>query len=154
MARYLDQTGLKHFWKRIKERMPGPLMAYPVGSIYMTIKYDFDPRESFGGSWEKIEEGRCLIQAGGTYKLGSTGGEFSHQLALNEMPSHKHNVVLEDGTKISTWVTNVGEGTGWHIPVDGNTYGHQEYITTYAGGTNGHNNMQPYLAVMIWKRTA
>ena len=155
MAKYLDQTGLKYFWGKIKAKMPGPLQAYPVGSIYMSISSGFNPNTSFGGTWSKIAEGHCLIQAGDRYVLGSTGGESTHKLTVQEMPNHAHAVVRNDGQKISSWPTNVADGDKWYVPVDGNnTYGHTEYMAAFAGGGNAHNNMPPYLAVNIWKRTA
>lgn len=155
MANYLDQNGLRYFWGKIKAKMPGPLQAYPVGSIYMSISSSFNPNSSFGGTWVKISEGHCLIQAGDMYILGSTGGESKHKLTAQEMPNHAHAVVRNDGEKISSWPTNVSDGNKWYVPVDGNnTFGHTEYMAAFAGGDNAHNNMQPYLAVNIWKRTA
>lgn len=155
MAKYLDQTGLKYFWGKIKAKMPGPLQAYPVGSIYMSISSSFNPNTSFGGTWSKIAEGHCLIQAGDRYVLASTGGESTHKLTVDEMPRHSHSVVRNDGTKLSAWATNAGGGNVWYMPVDGNnTGGHLEYMADFEGDSNVHNNMPPYLAVNIWKRTA
>lgn len=155
MAKYLDQNGLKYFWGKIKAKMPGPLQAYPVGSVYISISSNFNPNTSFGGTWSKIAEGHCLIQGGDRYVLGSTGGESTHKLTVQEMPQHAHAVVRNDGQKISSWPTNVADGNIWYIPVDGsNTYGHTEYMADFQGGSNAHNNMPPYLAVNIWKRTA
>nr|DAX66754.1 MAG TPA: baseplate wedge protein [Caudoviricetes sp.] len=155
MANYLDQNGLRYFWGKIKEKMPGPLQAYPVGSIYISISSSFNPNKSFGGTWSKITEGHCLIQAGNTYTLGSTGGESTHKLTVDEMPSHNHKIVRGDNTRVSSWRSNVSDGLGWYMPADGNdTYGHMEYNVTFEGGNSAHNNMPPYLAVNIWKRTA
>lgn len=154
MAKYLDQNGLRYFWGKIKAKMPGPLQAYPVGSIYMSISSGFNPNTSFGGTWAKIAEGHCLIQAGDRYVLGSTGGESKHQLTVEEMPSHEHKIVRQDGESLSSWATNAGEGGIWALPVDGPTGGHQGYKASSAGGSSAHNNMPPYLAVNIWKRTA
>lgn len=155
MANYLDQNGLRYFWGKIKAKMPGPLQAYPVGSIYISISSSFNPNSSFGGTWSKIAEGHCLIQAGERYALASTGGESTHTLNVQEMPRHAHAVLRNDGEKISSWPTNVADGNLWYIPVDGNnTFGHTEYMAEFEGGGGAHNNMPPYLAVNIWKRTA
>lgn len=155
MAEYLDKTGLKYFWEQIKAKIPGPLQAYPVGSIYMSISSNFNPNTSFGGTWSKIAEGHCLIQAGDNYVFGSTGGESTHTLTVSEMPAHTHKIVRMDNNKVSSWGTTAGEGSIWEIPADGNnTHGHLEYMAALAGGDIAHNNMPPYLAVNIWKRTA
>lgn len=48
------------------------------------------PTDLFGGTWEALEQGRVLIGQGSSYPAGSTGGEATHTLSLNEMPSHNH----------------------------------------------------------------
>lgn len=146
MANYLDQTGLRYFWEKIKAKLNGPLHAYPVGSIYMSISSDFNPNTSFGGTWSKITEGQCLIQAGNTYALGSTGGESTHTLTVKEMPSHSHTYSLAHG--------NNDPAGGFNY---GNTFTGRRndgIFSAREGGDQAHNNMMPYLAVNIWKRTA
>lgn len=75
------------------------LLAYPVGSIYMSMSAT-NPAELFGGTWEQIAQGRCLIGAGTgtdsrseskTFTAGATGGEYNHVLTVGEMPSHNHS---------------------------------------------------------------
>lgn len=145
MAKYLDQTGLTYFWGKIKAKMPGPLQAYPVGSIYMSISSGFNPNKSFGGTWSKIAEGQCLIQAGNSYALGSTGGESTHTLTVSEMPSHDHGLNHFHGSR------NFQHGGDFTSLVANGDTG---YNTLTTGGGKAHNNLPPYLAVNIWKRTA
>ena len=66
-----------------------PSSIYPVGSIYMSFN-SADPATLFGGSWDKLEDGRVLIGANTTYYAGSTGGEFTHTLSVDELPMHGH----------------------------------------------------------------
>lgn len=66
-----------------------PDIVYPIGSIYMSLNAT-NPAELFGGSWEKLEEGRVLIGANNTYVAGTKGGEYSHRLTLSEIPAHTH----------------------------------------------------------------
>lgn len=75
---------LKNLSSRIDE-IPNP---YPVGAIYLSLTND-DPADLFGGVWEKIE-GRFLLASSSTYTLNSQGGEATHVLTTNEMPSHSH----------------------------------------------------------------
>lgn len=103
MAKYLDQTGLTYFWGKIKGFVNSH--EHPVGSVYITISSSLNPATQWGGTWSKIAEGQCLIQAGTTYALGSTGGETTHKLVVSEMPSHNHKVDL---------VNNVNSGTEGH----------------------------------------
>lgn len=61
-------------------------IVYPVGSIYMSVN-DTDPSLLFHGTWERIKD-RFLLASGDTYSAGSTGGEATHTLNINEMPPY------------------------------------------------------------------
>jgi len=61
---------------------------YPVGSIYISVN-NTSPSILFGGEWEQIQE-KFLLSAGDTHTAGTTGGEFSHTLTIDEMPQHNH----------------------------------------------------------------
>ena len=63
-------------------------LIYPVGSIYMSVN-STNPSVFFGGTWEQIKD-TFLLATGDTYANGSTGGEATHTLTENEMPSHTH----------------------------------------------------------------
>ena len=121
--------------------------VYPVGSIYMSVN-STSPATLFGGTWKAIQ-GKFLLGANSsTYKAGSTGGEATHTLTNNEMPNHQHSI----------WFPNSGSEQSAEIgyPEVGskNTYYAEASKTSGAGGGAAHNNMPPYLAVYIWKRTA
>lgn len=116
---------------------------YPVGSIYMSVNAT-SPSSLFGGTWEQLED-RFLLGAGTTYTAGDTGGEATHTLTTDEMPSHAHEITTgANSINSSGSVSQRGFGSG--------TVGSQG--TTSVGGGEAHNNMPPYLAVYIWKRTA
>lgn len=145
MAKYLDQTGLTYFWGKIKGFVNSH--EHPVGSVYITISSSFNPANHWGGTWSKIAEGQCLIQAGNTYALGSTGGESEHTLTIHEMPYHNHNIL-----KPRWGATSEGANAVWGSNGSGDGEGYDG--RGYQGDGVAHNNMQPYLAVNIWKRTA
>ena len=67
--------------------------TFPVGAIYLSTN-STNPGNIFGGSWEQIQD-KFLLSAGSTYIAGSTGGEATHTLTTNEMPSHLHNNTIE-----------------------------------------------------------
>lgn len=129
---------------------------YPVGSIYISTSSTFNPQNVWGGTWRKTADGRCLIGANSTYPLGSTGGEAEHILENNEMPSHDHE--LSDWAM--SWKMNGAKGEvnlGVSATSDAwtNNRGYFKSRTTKpTGGSQPHNNMQPYLAVYIWERIA
>lgn len=121
--------------------------VYPVGSIYMSVN-STNPKTLFGGTWVQIKD-RFLLAAGTTYKAGATGGEATHTLTESEMPSHNHAVYFpNDGAADHSAPGNYPDG-----PSDSTYYAVGSY-TSSAGGGGAHNNMPPYLAVYVWKRTA
>ena len=128
-------------------------LVYPVGSIYMSVN-STSPATLFGGTWVQLKD-RFLLGAGDTYANGATGGEASHTLTINEMPSHDHNFrflkqnlgaagVMPDGQTIQKgYGGNVTEPNATNI-----------YELDAQGGGQAHNNMPPYLVVYMWKRTS
>lgn len=119
--------------------------VYPVGSIYLTMNAT-NPAELFGfGTWEKLPD-RFLLGASDTYEVGSTGGEATHTLSIEEMPSHLHKI-----SSSLQWADQTGNVQGGT-----NTYykRSESQTTQLAGGGQPHNNMPPYLAVYMWQRTA
>lgn len=117
--------------------------VYPVGSIYMSVSAT-SPATLFGGKWEQLKD-RFLLGCG-THTNGSTGGEETHTLTVSEMPSHSHKAGWQ-GNDLKSAPNN---GNDWVILTD---KGDSVY-TDSTGGNAAHNNMPPYLAVYIWKRTA
>lgn len=129
-------------------------IIYPVGSIYMSVN-NTSPAVLFGGTWQQIE-GRTLVGVGtGTdanntsvsFTAEQTGGEYTHTLLTNEMPSHSHTLII---TATSSHQNNAGR-------IQGTTGGTTHYNTENmqsTGGDEAHNNIQPFYAVYMWKRTA
>ncbi len=152
------------FWDKI----------YPIGSIYIST-VNTSPSTLLGGTWEQIK-GRFLLAAGeneantttdfGSMSVGELnrpvgelGGEVTHKLEEREMPSHTHQIRSEVGAKTYLVATNGSgnDGPGYSFDDsshdnDGNISG--AFYATATGGNQPHNNMPPYLAVYVWKRTA
>ena len=51
-----------------------------------------DPHGLFGGTWDPIQD-TFLWCAGPKHAAGTTGGEETHKLVINEMPSHTHGLM-------------------------------------------------------------
>ena len=81
--------------------------VHPVGSIYWSSN-DTDPGTLFGGTWQQIKD-RFVLAAGDSYTVNNTGGEKTHTLTKEEMPSHNH---IFRGTK---GTVNVSGGNHRHI---------------------------------------
>ena len=132
-------------------------MVYPVGAIYMSVN-STNPGSLFGGKWEQIKD-RFLLSAGDTYTAGSTGGEAQHTLTVDEMPKHRHSSdSYLDGYANSGLAGQGGYCTWVNYGTESNNepnWGESGPVrTSWVGGSQPHNNMPPYLAVYIWKRTA
>ena len=134
-------------------------LIYPVGSIYMSVN-STSPATLFGGTWEQLKN-RFLIGCGDTYAAGASGGAATHTLSVDEMPTHGNHLYAP-----GDWIGQGASG-GKYLNTDANmsSYGssgrgwvlssNEAYPAGYTtGGGKAHNNMPPYLAVYIWKRTA
>ena len=122
--------------------------AYPVGSIYMSVN-STSPASLFGGTWQQIKD-QFLMCAGSKYKAGGTGGEATHTLTVDEMPSHRHRVKSDENSvsaNQSYWIASNGSSNSNHPRYEAT------HSIDFAGGGQPHNNMPPYLAVYAWKRT-
>lgn len=67
--------------------------VYPVGSIYMST-VDISPQDFLGGTWTRYGKGKTLIGVDDEDEdfnaSNKTGGEKTHILSVDEMPSHTH----------------------------------------------------------------
>lgn len=133
-------------------------MTYPVGSIYISVN-NINPGNLFGGTWASFGEGRTLIGAGtGTdanstqmaFSAGTTGGEYSHRLTVNEMPSHNHSPSSTGRVQVA----NLGGGS--YVVADLSNKGNVNwaYKTASTGGNQSHSLMNPYIVTYFWRRIA
>ena len=128
---------------------------YPVGSVYITYN-NVNPGTFLGGTWERFGQGRTLVGEGTgndgstsmSFTSGSTGGEYEHKLTINEMPSHNHKLYARGGP---TTQTSSPFAANKPITQGSNSYG---FDVSNTGGSLAHNNIQPYITVYFWKRTA
>lgn len=89
--------------------------GYPVGSVYISTR-ETNPTTLFGGVWARLPD-RFLLGAGETYEAGNTGGEATHTLTTDEMPSHTHSLSSHTHTLSShTHTTDIGHGHGFTQP--------------------------------------
>ena len=130
---------------------------YPVGSIYLSVN-STSPASLFGGVWEQIKD-RFLLAAGDTYSAGLTGGEANHTLTVDEMPNHQHGLFTDmDGyggvSLTGNYIKMKGNETvNGYVTQTGVIYNGWKGMSG-VGNNQPHNNMPPYLAVYMWKRTS
>ncbi|MGJ0022735.1 DUF859 family phage minor structural protein [Streptococcus dysgalactiae] len=129
-------------------------MIYPVGAIYISISSS-NPSYTMGGTWQRFANGKTLVGVD-EYDIdfnspNRTGGEKAHQTTVEEMPSHAHQFNTEAaGSPIALGWEN-GNNSAMRAKLGNYTMG---LPTTSVGGNKPHNNLQPYITVYMWRRTA
>lgn len=149
---------------------------YPVGSIYVNAAVSTNPATLLGfGTWEAFGAGRVMVGFNSSDTLfdtlEETGGSKDAAVVAhthtysgttgNDSPDHTHlnNAV---GLGVSSNINWVGTGgAAYRNANDTQTGGasarHQHSFsgTTASTGDSGTNaNLQPYITVRMWKRTA
>lgn len=145
-----SQEGQPANWKSAITKEQLLDMIYPVGSLYLTTS-TAPPGGLFGGSWQLWGKGRTIVGVDSFdtdfSAAEKTGGEKTHKLTIDEMPSHNHDLsVRNEGLE--------GTAKTYNPPF---LYNKQYTVTAYSdktGGDKPHNNMPPYITCYIWKRTA
>ena len=129
------------------DALQGISAAWPVGSIYMNASNGTNPATLLGfGTWVAFGTGRVLVAIDTGQAefnvLGETGGAKTHTLTTAELAAHTHGVLASDFP-----------GGAGRLEVAG---GSPESTQTSqsAGSGNAHNNLQPYITVHMFKRTA
>ena len=124
---------------------------YPVGAYFQTSDEDFDPNTAWGGTWVEDTAGRFLVAKndGKFNTVGGTGGEETHKLTIDEMPSHNHTYSGFPNGTTGTWADPYRKLV--YINESANPYPNQAGID-HAGGNQPHNNLPPYKVVKCWHR--
>jgi hypothetical protein len=129
---------------------------YPVGSIYTNASVATNPATLLGfGTWEAFGSGRVLVGVDASQTefdtLGETGGAKTHTLTTAEMPSHTHSSGAGNGS-VGVRATAGSVEAGTHV--NRGTVDNASTGTGSAGSGNAHNNLQPYITVYMWRRSA
>jgi hypothetical protein len=139
-------------------------LFYPIGSIYSNASNATNPGTLLGfGTWAAFGAGRVMIGNGGGFSAGATGGSNDATLV-----SHSHtatSTVSDPGHFHSTVVTVVGGGGAFGGQQVGGASNSNNSDTKTTGITVGTSistegssatnaNLQPYIVVYMWQRTA
>lgn len=93
---------------------------------------------------------KFIVGAGSTYNVGDTGGEATHTLTKDEIPSHSHAMMTDlDGSQ--TWPAYTSYVGGWsQYPLPMRS---ASADTELSGGNAPHNNLPPYYALCYIMKT-
>jgi hypothetical protein len=133
---------------------------YPVGSIYINAGVSTNPATLLGfGTWAAFGAGRVMVGLNGSDALfdalEETGGSkdaivVSHTHTVTD-PGHTHGYTAP----ASNSTLSVGSQNASLTIADGITNTATTGITISNAGSSGTNaNLQPYITVAMWKRTA
>lgn len=124
---------------------------FPIGSLYFNT-IDTNPALYFGGTWVRFGEGKVIVGVKesdadfSTTEYIGTKGEKTHQLTVNEIPSHHH--------QLSYFRKKFASGTARERAVSTSTdTTNKTYVSSTTGSSAAHNNLMPYITCYIWKRT-
>ena len=151
---------------------------YPIGSIYTSVS-NTSPATLFGGTWVAFGEGRTLVgvKSGDTdfATVEQQGGAKTHTLTVGQIPAHQHESPFPiNGIAVGNEHASTGFFYFNRVFGQGRTASATGAVTEFfmdsvasaaegdevhpyvssTGSSQAHNNLQPYVTVYMWKRTA
>ena len=123
-------------------------MLLPIGKT--EIFYDNEDHSNYMGfTWERTSIGKVPVGINTSdtdfNTIGKTGGEKEHTLTIEEMPKHRHELIMRNTG------TNYYENPYPPYTAAGDTTNSSAGML-YSGNDQPHNNLQPYEVVAYWKR--
>lgn len=145
----------------------------PIGGLFLTT-INFQNGEQVAqhkrfGKWARFGDGQAIVAIRHTDtvknyewlgQIGNTGGAYTHQLSLKEMPKHKHSQ-NETFNKFSSRASESGLGTAGSVDRTNpqTEYGIASVDNQWTqaseqerGENQAHNNVQPSIVVGVWVR--
>lgn len=118
---------------------------YPIGSIFINTT-NTNPSTFLGGTWESFGSGRTLVGLDTSQTefdtLEETGGS-------KYLQKHSHDTQIHSGgSQGLVGFMGLTNGTNLVTLAGGSQFGIQN------AGTGNSGNLQPYIVVNFWKRTA
>jgi hypothetical protein len=156
---------------------------YPIGSIYTNAVSATNPATLLGfGTWSAFGAGRVMVGFDSTDTLFDTAEEtggskdaavvsHTHTASTASNGAHQHNAGAahrgyteptgydfqygsETGSK-AHYIGTSGPGLYDQYPITSSAGAHTHSVTVDSAGSSGTNaNLQPYITVYMWKRTA
>ena len=139
-------------------------LLYPVGSMYFNVSVATNPATLLGfGTWVAAGAGRVLIGvgtlSGNTFTAGATGGAFDATLPAHTHtitdPGHAHTSYVPYSNSLGSGATAFLASKQTSPDYASATSGAGTGISINSSGSSPTNaNLQPYVVVYMWQRTA
>jgi hypothetical protein len=134
-------------------------LLFPIGAIY-TATVATNPGTLLGfGTWTAFGAGRVMVGNGGGFSAGATGGSADAVVV-----SHTHTATVTDPGHSHTYTTygntqpQSGSSTQCLVSPSTRTTSTATTGVTVSNSTEGvsgtNANLQPYIVVYMWERTA
>lgn len=142
---------------------------YPVGSIYVNAGVTTNPGTLLGfGTWVAFGAGRVMVGLNGSDSLfdalEETGGSkdavnvsHTHTASASTVGDHSHSINNAQGAAGLGGYAYGASNDNYSTIINstGAAGSHSHTITVDSAGSSGTNaNLQPYITVAMWKRTA
>jgi hypothetical protein len=147
--------------------------VYPIGCLYLSTN-STNPAASLGfGTWAAFGAGRVPVGFDASQAEfdtdEETGGTKAHTLTVGELPSHTHIQdshthiqnsfaprIINSGTAGTVGVQGASAASNANASNSATTAVNQSAtaVNQSTGGGAAHNNLQPYIVIRMWKRTA
>ena len=90
-----------------------------------------------------------------SFTADSTGGEYTHRLAIDEMPNHSHaifiqNITSNPQTDAPKWTVALPNSWKQYTSAT-RLFGP---LTSEEGGNQSFYTVPPYIGIYVWRRTA
>ena len=119
--------------------------SYPIGRVITSVE-NTNPGTYLGGTWVPFGSGRTLVGVDIDQtefdSIEKTGGS-------KYLQEHGHDLRYKLGSTGSSnnWVVDAGNTSNGYVTSAGNN-------AIKTSGTGNSGNLQPYITVYFWKRTA
>lgn len=143
--------------------------VYPVGSIYVNAGVSTNPATLLGfGTWVAFGAGRVMVGLNGSDTLfdalEETGGSkdaivvsHTHTASTSTTGGHTHSINGAQGAAGGGGYAYGASNDNYSTIINstGSEGSHSHTVTVNSTGSSGTNaNLQPYITVAMWKRTA